>query len=271
MPTCARGLISPPWTGTRSILFAVGSAISSGGVVFSFLSAILGASLSETFLYLALFLGSGIVLAALSTARVHVEDACMVVKRRILPPERYPLSSLVEFVDLASIEWFVALLRIPGLLLITASSLIATTTAFLWAYLRALSLPLAVIGAVLSGICFSSLEISTLISPGLGGSRPDNRLIVIASLALLAMGIPMLWDFPTASLSLERMAAAGSMMGMGLAGMINTLLGRSSIRGRVFRLRFLGGQLIYVSALTSEEATSFKRMVMEAIKNAETS
>ncbi|MDK2373011.1 MAG: hypothetical protein QI197_06515, partial [Candidatus Korarchaeota archaeon] len=135
---CERRAFSPPWTGLRSLLFAIGGAVSSGGFVFSLLSAMLGAPLSRSLSYLALSLGIGIVFLALSTARVYVEDAYILVKGRLLPPERYQLSSLAEFIDLTSVERFVALHRIPGLLLSTASNLIATTAAFLWAYLKTL-------------------------------------------------------------------------------------------------------------------------------------
>lgn len=270
LPDCEGRASSPPWTGIRSLLFAVGGAISSGGVVFSLLSAMLGASLSRSLSYLTLSLGIGIILLALSTARVYLEDSYILVKGRLLPTERYQLSSLVEFIDLTSVKWFVALRRIPGLLMSTASNLMATTAAFLWAYLKALPPTLAVIGAVLSGICFVSLEISVLISPSLGRNQLDNRFIGISSLATLIMGISVLVQgFPGDSL--ERMAAAGSMTGVGLAGMINALLSRSSTWGRVFRLRFSGGRLIYVSLPSLDDAISFKRTVMEAIKNAETS
>ncbi len=176
----------------------------------------------------------------------------------------------MKFIDLTSVERFVALHRIPGLLLSTASNLIATTAAFLWAYLKTLPPILAVIGAVLSGICFISLEISMLISPTLGRGQLDNRFIGIASLATLIMGLSVLVQ-GLPSISLERMAAAGSMTGVGLSSMINTLLGRSSAWGSVFRLRFSGDRLIYVSIPSIEEALSFKRTVMEAVKNDETS
>ncbi len=268
---CGSGLTSPPWTGYRSALMAAGGAALSGGVVYSLMAALLGSPPATFISALALSLTVGAALAYLGWAPADLEPpGLLVVRRRLLPPGRYDLSELVEFVDVTSVEWYLALRRIPGLLAAVLSTLAAAAAAFAWGYLRSLPPAAAVPAAALSALCFSSVEFSTLISPGLGLRRgQSDRLIGAACLLLLLGGIAVLAWSLWGGTTLEKMTAAGPMAGIGVAGTLKGLLGVSRPGYRsVFRLGFQDGRLVYVMALTEKDAANLREALMEAVAHA---
>ena len=251
---------------------AAGSAVLSGGVAYSLLAALLGAPPAMFISALALSLTAGVALAYVGWAPVDLEaPGVVVVRRRLLPPQRYELSELVEFVDVTSVEWYLAARRIPGLLVVVLATLAASAAAFAWGYLKSLPPAAAVPAAALSAVCFSSVEVSTLISPGLGQRRGrGDRPIVATCLLLLIGGVATLAWSLSSGVTPERMAAAGPMTGIGVAGILKSLIGDPGPwRGSVFRLGFQDGRVVYVRALTGEDAAKLREALREAIERAE--
>ena len=259
---CVRALSSPPWSGYRSVLFALASSISSGGLIYSLMTAPSDLGRATIALFSALVVG--VALAYLSRAEVEVGDGEVVV-RGPLYSRRYGLGDVVEFVDIGSIEDYDTLVRIPGLTLTTVLSLAVATAVFSWGYSSALPILLALPAALLSGICFLSLEMSILLSPSLGiRRRSGGKLILATSAALIVMGALLVTSPGGAS---ENAAfAAGSMVGLGIGGALEGLIGPSPW-GWVFKLAW-DEETIYVLAYDEAAARRFKEELLRAMRDA---
>ena len=187
------------------------------------------------------------------------------VVRGPLYSRRYGLGDVVEFVDIGSIEDYDTLVRIPGLTLTTVLSLAVATAVFSWGYSSALPITLALPAALLSGICFLSLEMSILLSPSLGiRRRSGGKLILATSAALIVMGALLVTS--PGGVSGNGAFAAGSMVGLGIGGALEGLIWPSPW-GWVYKLAW-DDETIYVLAYDETAARRFKEELLRAMRDA---
>ena len=207
-------------------------------------------------------LAIGVILAYLSQVKVEVKGGEVLLKGPLYSRE-YELRDLVEFVDIGLLENYNTL-RVPGLALTIALNLVITTAVFAWGYSSALPLLLAVPTAFLSGICFLSLEVSTLFSPSLGiRGRPVDKLIIIAGLILIVLGALLVTNLNEVP---ENTAfVAGSMIGLGIGGILETFIGNPW--SWVFKLSW-DEETVYVLAFNESTARKFKEELLRAMRDA---
>jgi len=225
------GVVSPPWSGLRLAIFSVGSALGTGGIVYSLLAPIYGETLKEVALWLLLGLGTVVTAGYLARGEVEFNGNRLMIKG--LLSREYKLNDLVEFVDVTSVENYLPLKGIPGLTLLTFANFVASFLAFYWWYrleLSGLSVPLA----LMSSASFLSIEMSGLLSYGFRGSEGvDWAFSLLGVTLILAGGLALAND----------LRVSGPLTGLGIAALIQRAFKRD---WSVFKLKFQDGSSIYL-------------------------